>query len=152
MTEDYRALMERAGSILARRAHSRHELVQKLGGPEELRDAVLERLEGLGLVDDEAFARAWIEERSSKKGREALLHELEAKGVVRETAEAVWEQIAPDEAARAIEIASKHLRKVSRKPLAVQAAAIHGLLVRRGFSAEVAEEATRAVLPPEGWD
>lgn len=150
--DDYRALMEKAGSLLGRRAHSRHELAQKLRGPEALKERVLNRLAELRLIDDEAFARAWIEERCARKGREALLHELASKGIDPETAEAAWAQVAPDEIARAIEIASKHLPKVARRSPLQQAVAIHGLLLRRGFPQEVAEEAARAVLPPEGWD
>ncbi len=38
------------------------------------------------------------------------------------------------------------------KPLAHQAASIRQMLVRRGFDGEIADEATKAVLPPEGWD
>lgn len=144
--------MEQAGRFLARRGHSRGELAAKLTGSDEVVERVLDRLTELRLLDDAAFARTWIEERSKTRGREILIHELEAKGVARDVALAAWEEVRPDEAIRARELATKHLRRVSRKPPLQQAAAIHAFLLRRGFSPDVAEEAARAVLPPEGWD
>lgn len=150
--DEHQRLMTEAGKILTRRAHSAHEMRTKLSGDAHVVEAVVGRLIELRLVDDAAFARTWIEERSDRRGRDVLILELAAKGVAREVAQQAWDEVGPDELARAAEIAARHLRKVSRKSLAQQASAIHALLLRRGFSSEIAEQAAKHLLPPEGWD
>lgn len=49
----------------------------------ELVDAVIDRLTGLGLLDDTAFARSWVEsrDRAHPRGERALRRELRLKGV-----------------------------------------------------------------------
>lgn len=149
----YEAAMARAGGFLARRPHSEAELRRKLDLDDEvLADRVMGRLFELRLVDDAAFAAQWVSERRARKGRRALKAELEARGV---DPEAIADALSIGEAgesSRAIDLAARHLSKVAGKPLERQAASIMALLLRRGFEEEVAEAATRAVLPPEGWD
>jgi regulatory protein len=113
-------------------------------------DRTLARLRQLRLVDDAEFARRWVAERANKRGRVALLAELEAKGIGPDLAEAVVQPI--EEEGRAKALAARHLARVGDLPLSRQAARIQGMLLRRGFDEETAEAATRAVLPPEGWD
>lgn len=149
----YREAMNAAGRILARRPHSTAEMRTKLEASHPgVADAVIERLAELDLLDDLAFARQWVTERCGKKGRAALLAELDAKGISREVAETALESVAGKELAAATDLAAKQLRRVAHKPLVAQGASIHQSLLRRGFPPEVAEEATRAVMPPEGWD
>lgn len=150
--EQFRDAMGKAGRFLARRPHSRSELEVKLKGfdPETIESALV-RLEELGLIDDAAFAAQWVRERSSSKGGRALESELTQKGV---DPEVISEALsgAGDETKRADELAGRYLRRVASKPPQKQAAAIQGMLLRRGFGFEVAMQAARRVLPPEGWD
>jgi len=55
------------------------------GYPDVLVDAAIERLTELGLLDDEAFARGWIEsrDRARPRGERALRHELQVHGLDR---------------------------------------------------------------------
>lgn len=55
----------------------------KKGVSSDITDRVLKRLQNRGYVDDEKFARFWIENRNLKKGvsRRKLQAELRAKGV-----------------------------------------------------------------------
>ena len=150
-------VMERAGRLLARRAHSRRELGDKLtraGFDEPTVQECLDRLSSLRLVDDLAFAREWVAQRLERRtlSTEALLHELSLKGVDAALATEAIEEAAAGELARATHVAAAQLRKLSGMPVRLQAARIGAALRRRGFSEEVAEEATMAVLPPEGWD
>jgi regulatory protein len=150
-----REAMTKAGRILARRAHTEKELRDKLGSDlnEAVGDAVVARLKDLGLVNDENFARQWVEERASRRGKAALADELSRKGVDEGVIDEVLGRVpAENEEARAHDLAAKHLDKVAGRSLDRQAALIVGMLLRRGFEPEVAEAATRAVLPPEGWD
>jgi regulatory protein len=153
----YRDCMERAGKWLALRPRTRSELGGRLldsGFAPEVVDAALSRLEELGLVDDLDYARSWLEQRVARRplGADALVEELAAKGIDRATAEEAVTEVAGDEAQRATEAATALLPKVARHPLPDQGARLLNNLLRRGFAEEVAVEAVRAVLPPEGWD
>ncbi|MGZ4438230.1 MAG: regulatory protein RecX, partial [Nocardioidaceae bacterium] len=56
---------------LTGQARSRAELTTKLarkGVPPEIGERLLDRFEEVGLVDDAAFARSWVESRQSGKG------------------------------------------------------------------------------------
>lgn len=153
----YNSAMERAARLLAATSRSHAELRSRLlgaGYPAEVVERVLTRLTELCLIDDLAFARNWIERRARAKGLSAvaLRAELEGKGIDRETAETALAESGLDEDAAALEWASRLADKVAHRPLSEQAGRLRGMLLRRGFSAEAAEGAVRAVLPPEGWD
>ena len=55
------------------------------GYPDALVDAAIERLTEIGLLDDEAFAKGWIEsrDRARPRGERALRHELQVRGLDR---------------------------------------------------------------------
>jgi len=62
---------ERALNFLSYRPRSRAEIVtylQRRGVPEAQIEAVIERLERAGFVDDTAFARFWVENRERFRG------------------------------------------------------------------------------------
>jgi regulatory protein len=154
---EVRKAMERAGRWLALRPRTESELRGCLlegGFDESIVERALERLAELRLVDDESFARQWVEERAGRKGLgpRALAAELEAKGVSRDVAEAAIEGEAGTEEPRAVEWARRQLRRVADLPPSKQAQRIQQGLLRRGFEPSTAEAATRAVMPPEGWD
>jgi regulatory protein len=152
-----REAMGRAGRLLATRPRTERELTDRLsdaGFEPSVVEATLARLKTLGLVDDQAFAVQWVEERSARKklSRRALLHELRGKGVPADLAEAALGEAAVDEEAQAADLAARYVRRVATKPLAEQFTRIQQMLARRGYAYDVAEAAARAVLPPEGWD
>lgn len=152
-----REAMARAGRLLATRPRSEAEIAQRLGDAgfdDAVVGAAVDRLRALGLVDDDAFALEWVRERAARKKLSArtLAHELRSKGIDRETADRALEQAGLDETAQATELAARYVRRVASKPLREQVTRIRQMLARRGYPLEVAEAATRAVLPPEGWD
>ena len=154
---EYFDAMERAGRLLARGPRTEHQVRERLeraGIEDRVVERALARLRALGLVDDLDFARRWVEERTQRIGRgaEALIAELDAKGVDRDTAERAIAEVGLDEAALARDWAMKLLPKLVNRPLAEQGRRLKIMLLRRGFSEEAASEGTRAVLPPEGWD
>ncbi|WP_018988422.1 recombination regulator RecX [Aromatoleum toluclasticum] len=84
------SLRERALRHLARREHSRAELVRKLaphGSAEEI-DEVLDRLTELGLLSDHRFAEAWVRSKAARFGTARLRRELAQRGVGRDTIDA----------------------------------------------------------------
>ena len=79
---------------LTGRARTRSELATKLSArnvPDDIAGRLLDRFEEVGLVDDAAFAREWVEQRQSGRGlaRRALAMELRRKGIDDETAREV---------------------------------------------------------------
>ena len=62
------------------------EIKDREGVSQELADRVFDRLSQKGYIDDEKFARFWVENRNLRKGssRRKLSSELAAKGVTRD--------------------------------------------------------------------
>ena len=82
------------------RLRSRRELADYLarkGCEIDETEAALERLEGLGLVDDDVFAAAWIADRMAVRPRSRirLAQELGAKGVARDVVDRALEELEP---------------------------------------------------------
>ena len=80
------SLRERALRHLARRDHSRAELVRKLaphGEPAEI-DAVIERMGELGLQSDTRYAEAFVRGKAGRFGASRLRSELARRGIDRD--------------------------------------------------------------------
>ena len=87
---------------LTGQARSRRELRDKLAKkdvPDDLAERLLDRFTEVGLVDDEAFARSWVESRQRSRGlaRRALAQELRRKGVDDETARTALDDLDPED-------------------------------------------------------
>lgn len=125
---------------LAARAHSRAELERALTTrkvPDDAISTVLDRMVELGLVDDELFARDWVESRQQRRhlSRLALQQELTRKGIDRETiAAAVQELDGDDELAAARALVDKKRPSLDRLDSQVRYRRLAGALGRRGFS------------------
>ena len=102
---------------------------------------MLDRFNELGLVDDEAFASAWVESRHAGRGlaRRALRHELTTRGVDRDTIDQALAQVDPEsERAAARALVDARLPGLSRVDRATRVRRLQGLLGRRGYSAGLA--------------
>ncbi len=105
----------------------------------------IDRFEELGLIDDEAFASAWIDARlrTRNSSRRALHAELRAKGIAEDIAEdalAVVDENAELQGARAV--AEKFVRALP-EPIDLSQAdrrRLFGRLARRGFAADVVRQ------------
>lgn len=123
---------------------SRSELEKALrrkGCPDDVAAEVLDRYEEVGLVDDEAYAQAFVRSKQAGGGlaRRALSHELRKKGVDEELARSVLDEIEPeDERARAHELVEKKLRSMHGLDRVVQTRRLAGMLARKGYGPEVA--------------
>jgi regulatory protein len=136
--------------LLARRAHSRAELVVKLtrrGYDTAAMRAALRRLDELGYLDDQSFARSFVRRRGAMRGPRALSAELAARGVDRAQVDvAVAEFGEAEQLAAATRIAERlyaHKPSLDRREMLDQ---IGTKLVRRGFSVAVARAACGAVF------
>jgi regulatory protein len=148
------SVKDRALRLLSVRSRSRAELRFRLirAGyePEEV-DAAVADLESAGLVDDERFAREMAEaKRRRGMGRRAGLAALRQKGVDRELAERVVDDVNPeDEAERAHILASARLERLGALPPDVAYRRTVGYLVRRGYEPMVAGAAVRRAASAE---
>jgi regulatory protein len=130
------------------------EALRKRGIPDEAADVVLSRFEDVGLIDDAAFARAWVESRHysrSLAGR-ALSAELKQRGVAAdEIRAAIDEQLGPDaEASAARRIVAGKLAATRGLPPEQRTRRLAGLLARKGYPAGLAFRVIREALEAEG--
>lgn len=142
---------ERALGLLAVRPRSRRELERRLLGARfeagEVED-VLVRLERVGLVDDEAFARQFAEHRfgSRKEGSRAVMQGLRAAGIASSLAETVAQDAPGDDEERAADLARSRVSRLAGLPAATAFARLSSLLMRRGYGPEIARSAARKAL------
>jgi regulatory protein len=119
------------------------------GVPDEVAAEVLERFGEVGLIDDSAFAQAWVTSRQRTKGLapRALASELRQRGVDEPLiAEAVG-NLADDEIeATARTLVRRKVRTMTGLPREVKLRRLSGLLARKGYPSDVAMRAVRDVL------
>jgi regulatory protein len=129
--------VERGIRLLSFRPRSTQEIRENLtrhDTPEPVLEAALEQLQKLGYLDDEAFARFWIENRTQFKprGATALRYELLQKGISREVADPIIDQVV-DEFDSALRAAQKKLVRYRGKPQAEYKRKMSAFLQRQGF-------------------
>lgn len=140
---------------LSERAHSRHELAQALAKkqvPEGVVDATLAKFEVAGLIDDEDFARSWVQARQRGKGlsSRALSMELKRKGIDDEIGKQVVGEVDPDEEVEAAHrLVRSRLRSLDRFDDATKMRRLTGLLARKGYPSQTAFAVVRAELGAE---
>lgn len=149
---------ERALRLLSVRHRSRRELQIRLlrAGFEagEVEDE-LGRLEAVGLVDDEEFARQVVEHelRTRRSGRRAVVSRLAAKGVSKETIELTIQEAAQEggtDEERALELATDRASRLHGLAPERAFSRLTGFLARRGYDPQTARRAARRALELEG--
>jgi regulatory protein len=142
---------ERALGLLAVRPRSRRELELRLlraGFDEQEVAEVLGRLQGVGLIDDQAFARAVAEHAFGTRlsGSIAVRQALGVKGVSGETVDAVVAELGDGEEERAVALARSRVGRLGGLPPEKAFGRLVGLLARRGYPSSVARRAARLAL------
>ncbi|WP_460526060.1 regulatory protein RecX [Flindersiella endophytica] len=143
---------------LALQPRTKMELARTLsrrGVPDEVAGHVLGRFSEVGLIDDAAFAAAWVESRHAGRGlaRRALAHELRRRGVDDRDVDAAVEQLSPDterETARAL--VARKLASTRKLEPQVRLRRLAGMLARKGYPSTVALTVVREALAAEGTD
>lgn len=140
---------------LAGRPHTVAEIHRHLRSKKfdaETIDHAIDRLRAQRYVDDEAFARWWVEqrERFKPRGHRALRTELAQKGVGRDVVDLVLGERAPDadveQARRAL---SRPMTRWADMPDAERRRKIHSYLAARGFDFDTIDEVTRREVAEE---
>jgi regulatory protein len=165
--EDPAEVLDAGARFLEARPRSIAEVRRKLvrvGYREDLVEAAVARLQDLRYLDDDAFARAWVEsrDRARPRGEHALRRELELKGVERSLVDGVLEDRrlaalarsnaagdgespSPDDAA-AERLLRRRMPALLREPdPRRRRQRAYGLLARSGFSPDVCSVVARRV-------
>lgn len=146
------AVRERCLNLLAQQPRTRAELERSLaraGAPEEVVAQVLDRLAGVGLVDDAAYAQAYVRTGVGvrRRGTRSLRAELQGRGVSPEVIAAATAEVDEDaERETALALASRRAAGLQPLPPQVARRRLTGLLLRRGFSGSVVSSVLTEVL------
>jgi regulatory protein len=137
--DSFRKAYNRALHFLSYRPRSEAEMRRYLQGkkiPPAIEVEVMERLTSTGLLDDQAFASYWVENRESfnPRGRHALRYELRQKGLSEETITLALEDIDEEDSAyRALINRAGRIPPLDRGSFRKK---LGSFLRRRGFSYE----------------
>jgi regulatory protein len=140
---------------LAVRPRTRAELAAALhrrGIAEDVVDQVLDRYDEVGIINDEAFARAWVTSRHHGKGlaRRALAGELRRKGVDAEAVDEALDELDPqteEETARALVTRRMRVERNAAPDAAFRR--LVGMLARKGYPAGLAIRVVKEALAAE---
>ena len=136
--DEHEVTYQKALHFLSFRPRSSMEVRQNLSKrriPEALIDETIERLQKAKLVNDEAFAQAWVENRNSfhPRGKAALRSELRRKGLSDEIVQSVLDKQVNEETL-AIIAARKYAQRLAGLEWPEFRQKLGGFLSRRGFS------------------
>ncbi len=151
-------LYDVAVRALMRRAHSVHEMKQKLARRSEnklLVQLVMARLKENGLIDDARYAKQFARQRTQtrKQGKFRVARDLRARGVPDRHIDAAVEEATreTDEGAVVRQRIERKLRsyrgpdtgkRIDEKKMA----SLYGSLLRAGFSADVVRRELKAIV------
>ncbi|MFF4590674.1 recombination regulator RecX [Streptomyces sp. NPDC001388] len=123
--------------------------------PDDVAEEVLSRFEEVGLINDSAFADAWVESRHHGRGlaRRALAQELRTKGVDSTLIdEAVSQLDSEREEETARDLVARKLRSTRGLERDKRLRRLAGMLARKGYSEGMALRVVRQALEEEGED
>ena len=155
-SEDIGFKFDKVLKFLSFRARSEFEINEYMlrkGWNEETRKKILEKLNRLQLIDDEAFARQWIEFRTHGRpeGKTLIKMELRRKGVDKE----IIDKLLSEERGSASEkiLAEKYgrakLQRIKNAPFLEVKRKLYSALMMRGFSGETVREVIDKLLKKE---
>ena len=137
---------------LTARGRTRHELDRALRAksvPQGVIDAVLDRFQEVGLVDDASFAENWVSSRQERRhlSRRLLMRELQAKGVEQSHIDRALDRIDRDaELTSARDLAERKHAAMNGLSREVQYRRLAGMLSRRGFDTAITTQVLADVL------
>ncbi|QKW40383.1 regulatory protein RecX [Actinomadura sp. NAK00032] len=131
------------------------EALRRKDVPDDVADRVLARFTDVGLIDDEAFAQAWVQSRHTGRGlaKRALAAELRRRGVAADTVNEAVETLDPareEETARAL--VDRRLPGTRGADPAKRMRRLVGMLARKGYPPGLCYRVVKEALADEGAD
>jgi regulatory protein len=142
--------------LLTAAPRTRAQLAQAMhrrGIPAEAAEAILARFTDAGLIDDAAFARAWVESRHRSRGlsKRSLSAELRRHGVQSEEIREATDMLDPDqEVATARHLVERNMASTRGRPPEARARLAAGMLARKGYPPGLAFRLIREAMQQEG--
>lgn len=159
--KQYRSALEKAVSMLSRRACSTFEIKQKLketGYSDYTTEMVILKLQKNSLINDQDFAGQWARFRSNRQyGPRRIDLELRRKGISSHDAEAAISNLSEEEQLEnAVRIAQKAMKNAKQDEAPQKTRnRILSAIVRRGYDWDIAREAMNQAMrenEPDSWD
>jgi regulatory protein len=150
----HRIAMQRLSVAPQTRAQLEAAMAKK-SVPRAVRERVLDRLTQVGLVDDAAFAQAWVQSRHLRKGlgKRVLESELRKHGVAADLVDDAVESLTSDqEEQTARALAMQSMARTQSLDLSVRVRRLVSLLARKGYSADLTYRVVSSVMTAEGGD
>jgi regulatory protein len=129
------------------------QAMHRRGVPDEAAENVLSRFTDVGLIDDAAFARAWVESRHHSRGlsRRSLSAELRRRGVESDEIREAVETLDPEqEVATARRLVEQKMAGTRGQPPEVRIRRAAGTLARKGYPPGLVFRLIKEVLEQEG--
>ena len=129
--------------------------LRKRGIPDTVAVGVLDKYADVGLIDDAAFARAWVESRHYSRGLAggALAAELKQRGVDSGEIRDAIEELGPAaEVATARKLVAQRLAGTRGEPAQARTRRLAGMLARKGYPPGLAFRVIREAMEAEGAD
>jgi len=129
-TREIRDYLWRKTRVTKYKSRKTGEIKEREGVSQSIADRVFERLQQKGYINDESFARYWVENRNQTKGasRRKLQSELQAKGVERRIIDEALASTARNDLEEITKIIAKKRSKYS------DSQKFMAYLARQGFS------------------
>ncbi|MCL6472493.1 MAG: recombination regulator RecX [Firmicutes bacterium] len=154
-----RRAVDRAVLLLSYRSRSVHEVssrLKKAGFAPNIIEEAIGKLKDLGYLNDDNFARAWMNGRMSSNlyGKRRIKQELRLKGVPDEIISSAFEESLSeeDEYARAKELAETKLPSYKGIDKNVIYRRLSQFLLRRGYSSSVVYDVCKDIIRNEGLE
>ena len=131
------------------------EAMRRRGVPDDAATEVLDRFGEVGLIDDAAFADAWVTSRQAGRGLapRALANELRDRGISQELiADALGRVDSDDVESAARDLVTRRARSSADLPTQVRMRRLVAMLNRKGYSGELAVRVVREVLAVDDID
>ena len=145
-----RRAKEKALWLISYRSHSKKELFDKLkrGFDEASAQKAVDRMEELGLINDEEFAKLYARKlvNGKKMSVKAAEYELYRKGIDKITAEQVLGELEYDPQTQIIEFITKKYKNIQDEKIKRRAVAA---LQRKGYSWEEIKQAIESLVSEE---
>ncbi len=142
--------------LLTAEPRTRAQLAQALhrgGVPAEAAESVLSRFADAGLINDAAFARAWVESRHHSRGlsRRSLSAELKRRGIDGEEIREAVDALDPEqEVATARRLVEQKMASTRGQPPQARARRAASLLARKGYPPGLTFRLIKEAMQQEG--